>query len=260
MAKASNEPVDITPEFASGCITQVFSYQELVSTNLEAMRLASRNAPSGTVVVAARQTKGRGRLNRTWESPEGGLYCSVLLRPPVSLTLSLLPLLAGLAVTATLEDYHVPGKIRWPNDVLVDGKKVAGILLELESSKESVAVVIGVGINLNVDLSVLSPEVQPQALSLAQYCGHPFETHEVLRVFLQHFSTLYSEFLKGNHSRLRIAWKEKSDTLGRTVRILTPQGPVEGDAVDIDEQGFIQVRRPYGQTVTVSAGDCLYLR
>lgn len=254
------EPVDISAEFAQGCIVKVLSYQELGSTNLEALRLASTGAPSGTVVVAARQTKGRGRLDRSWESPMGGLYFSLLLRPPKPVALSLLPLVTGLAVTLTLEDYRVPALMKWPNDVRVDSRKVAGILLELSAEKGGVAVVIGVGVNLNVEAASLSKDVQAQAVSLAEYCGHGFDASEVLGIFLQHFNQLYSDLLKGDCYGIRVAWRQKSDTLGKTVRVQTARGLVEGVAEDIDDQGFLQIRKVDGSLVTVSAGDCLYLR
>jgi len=260
MPKVSQSPVDISPEFVSGCIAQVLQYEELGSTNLEALRLAKKGALSGTVVLARRQTRGRGRLDRTWESPEGGLYFSLLLRPPSSAPLSLLPLTAALAVASALEDYGVPARIRWPNDVLVDGKKAAGILLELETAPDATVVVIGVGLNLNVDLSMLSAEIRGQAVSLAQYCGHPFDDHEVLGVILRRFSEFYGMFCAGQSQRLRSGWIEKSDTLGKTVRIQTPEGPVEGAAVDIDANGFLLLLLPSGIVRTVTAGDCLYLR
>ncbi len=260
MRKSPADPVDISQEFATGCIARVLSYEELPSTNAEARRLAHLNAPSGTVVVARRQTQGRGRLDRIWESPEGGLYFSLLLRPPASAPLTLLPLVSALAVTSTLEEYGVPAVIRWPNDVLVDGKKAAGILLELESAGGSHFVILGFGLNLNVDLSLLSDDVQRHAVSLVQYCGHAFDSHEVLRLILQQFNVLYAEVLAGQRQRLREAWRQKTDTLGKTVRIQTPRGSIEGEAVDIDDQGFLRVRLPDGTTTTVSAGDCLYLR
>jgi BirA family transcriptional regulator, biotin operon repressor / biotin---[acetyl-CoA-carboxylase] ligase len=260
MRSQASDPVDISPQFGQGCIVKVLSYQELASTNLEALRLAGQDAPSGTVVVAARQTKGRGRLDRSWESPAGGLYFSLLFRPPASSVLSLLPLVTGLAVTEALEDYRVPAVMKWPNDVRVEGKKVAGILLELEQAEGSVVVVIGVGVNLNVDLSGLSNEVRMQALSLSAYCGHGFDAFEVLGVFVQHFNRLYARFMAGDLESLREAWRQKSDTLGKRVRVQTPRGLIEGTAVDIDDQGFLQVRKVDGSLVTVSAGDCLYLR
>ncbi len=253
-------PVDISAEFASGCITQVLQYEKLGSTNQEALRLAREQAPSGTVVLARRQTHGRGRLNRTWESPEGGLYFSLLLRPPSSAPLSLLPLTAAVAVASALEDYGVPARIRWPNDVLVAGKKAAGILLELDQSLAETVVVVGVGVNLNVDLASLSAGIRGQAVSLEEYCGHRFDLHEVLGVILRRFSEYYGWFCAGQAQRLRTLWLEKSDTVGQRVRVRTPQGPVEGEAVDIDAEGFLRIRLADGSIQTVTAGDCLYLR
>src|SRR5207248_2338013 len=138
----------------------------------ELKEAARQGAPEGTVVVAERQTGGRGRLGRAWESPAGNLFLSLLLRPTPDLRVSLIPLAAGLAVADAMEAEGATCRLKWPNDVLAGGKKLAGILSEATSSAAGVdGVVVGIGANVGLDPKALPEDVREAATSLAAETG-----------------------------------------------------------------------------------------
>ncbi len=230
------------------------------STNATARDLAETGSPEGTVVIAQTQLKGRGRFERSWESPEGGLYLSLILRPniPPEKT-SLLPLVTALAVAKTIRSYRVFATIKWPNDVRVNGRKIAGILLESEGRGQRLEyVVVGIGINLSVDLEELSVETQKKSASLHHELHKIIDYHEFLRSFISDFEQSYKDFIRKRYSELIIEWKTLSDTIGKTVRVKTMTGDIEGTAVDIDPSGFLLLRTSTGETKKILSGDCLY--
>ena len=236
-------------------------FDDISSTNLKAKELAQDGKTEGTVIISKTQSKGRGRFNRVWESPEGGLYFSIILRPrckPDKATL--LPLFAALSVCKTITsvcDLYV--KIKWPNDVLINGKKVCGILLESESSKDGLDyVVLGFGINLNVGVDVLPNEFN--ATSISREIGIKLDCHAFLKKLLLNFSETYSFFIEKKYAILLKEWKVNSDTIGKQVCIDTPSGKINGKAVDIDQSGFLVVTTDLGEHKKITSGDCFYIK
>jgi len=253
-----------TEEFSkhlqSNFVKQLVVFDELDSTNTTAKELAVAGAEEGTIVIARTQTHGRGRFDRVWQSPEGGVYLSLILRPivPVEKT-SLLPFVAALAVSSTLESYGVQATIKWPNDVRVKGKKIAGILLESEARGQTVNyVIIGIGVNLNMDLTVLPLDLQTRSTSLLSEVGTSVDIYEFLKKFFLQSDLFYTLFKEKQYDSLFDQWKTKTDTLGRIIQVQTSSGTVQGTAVDIDTSGFLLLKTKTGEIKKIMSGDCLY--
>jgi BirA family biotin operon repressor/biotin-[acetyl-CoA-carboxylase] ligase len=232
----------------------------LESTNTTLRELAQAGEPEGTVVVAEEQRAGRGRLGRGWSSPRGGLWFSVLLRPPVPpAEAPKLPLLAGIAVVEALERHlGIRARLKWPNDVLVQGRKLCGILSESRSDGRLEYVILGTGINANFLVSALPEELRRTAITVREVLRAPVDRMALLRALLNELDAGYSDFRAGRSADIAARWKGLSDTLGRTVRVETATGVLEGVAVDVDGRGALVVRTPDG-TATVSSGDCVHL-
>jgi len=241
-------------------VKKPFVFDELDSTNLSAKHLAKAGAEEGTVVIARTQRHGRGRFERSWESPEGGVYLSVILRPRVPHEkTSLLPFVAALAVVQTINAYGIHATIKWPNDVRVNGRKIAGILLESQGEGTAIDyVVVGIGINLAVDLKRLSAEIQSKSTSLFNEVHHPVDYHEFLKTFFMKFEHYYKIFKEQRYVEIIDEWKMYSDTLGKILRVKTMKETLQGTAVDVDEFGFLLLWTASGETKKILSGDCLY--
>jgi BirA family biotin operon repressor/biotin-[acetyl-CoA-carboxylase] ligase len=227
----------------------------LGSTQDLARELARAGAPEGTVVLAGRQTAGRGRLGRSFISPRGGLYFTVILRPALeSASGGRLPIIAALAVARGLE--QVAGlrtALKWPNDVLVGGRKICGILLESDLTGEAVNyVLLGIGINVNADVSAY-PEIAAIATSAAAEAGREVSREALAAAVLDELERLYLAVQAGRP--VRDEWRARLDTLGRQVRATWGQTVEEGLAEDVDGDGSLILRRPDGSRVTIAAGD-----
>ena len=230
------------------------------STNNEVKRRALAGAADGLAVVAEQQTDGRGRRGRSFVSPAGqGLYLSVLLRPRCPLEeVSTLTAWTAVAVCNAVERVcGVRPGIKWPNDVILDGRKLCGILTELELEAETAAlrhVVVGVGINLTQTAADFGPEVAPVAVSLAQALGRAPRRAEMAAAVLAALDELYAAF-----PAERAAWLERyrADclTLGRTVRLLRAGGEEEAFAEAVDDTFALVVRRADGSREAVSSGE-----
>lgn len=237
----------------------VHRFTEVDSTNAVARRLAEAGAPEGTCVVAETQTAGRGRMGRTWHSPPGGLWFSVVLRPHVvSRDIGKLSLVTGVAVVeAVREATGLLAMMKWPNDVAVHGKKVCGVLVEGRWRGEAVDYIVeGIGINVAVDLLALPPEVRTSAGTLVPP-GHPGAAalrERLLALVLEKLGLVYRGFLSGGFLDILEKARLYSDTLGRDVEAACPGGPVRGTALDIDGDGALVVRTFAGD-VRVVSGD-----
>jgi BirA family biotin operon repressor/biotin-[acetyl-CoA-carboxylase] ligase len=227
-------------------------YHDFVeSTNDIAVERAREGVEEGYVVLADEQTGGRGRRERVWESPSGGIWTSIVLRPDFApRDASLVTLAASVAVARGVEETGVEPTIKWPNDVLIDGKKLCGILVEMEADAERIShAVVGIGLNANAKPRV--PDASPTSLS--EHVG------KVDRAVLT--ANLLAELEEAYESGDGILdeWRERSSTLGREVRVETPNETVEGVAERIDDTGALVVSTGEGERV-VTAGDCVHLR
>ncbi len=239
-----------------GC--EVHHFDATESTMDEAFRLALDGAPEGTVVIAESQTRGRGRLGRHWSSPKGrGIYFSMILRPGIPPSqASMLTLLAAVALCEAVEAVvpAVAPRIKWPNDILVHGKKLCGILTELRAETDRVQfVVVGVGINVNNT----APQLLPEATSLRAETGMSCSRVHLLQQVLVLFEKRYAAFLREGTVGVLADWKARSATLGCRVRFVERGVPFVGMAEALADDGGLMVRLADGSMVKRIAGDVL---
>jgi len=239
-------------------IQKILFFDEVDSTNIIAKHLAQRNEEEGTVIVAEEQTQGRGRHSRKWVSSKGGLYLSLILRPQETTTLSLLPLFSAVSIACVLESYGLHPSIKWPNDVRIGDKKIAGTLVESSMQGNQVHyVVVGIGLNIRQSKKQLPPEANATSMVLEQAKTDSMD--QVLFRILENFQQVYLQWKQGKTKEIIDEWKHRSDTLGKQVRIYTEQTVLEGVAVDIDSLGRLLLTTSSGKQHTISYGDCQHL-
>ncbi len=251
-------------EIREGLRTRILGRSEMVyhretdSTNTRAKILAASGAPEGTVVIAECQTGGRGRKGRAWFSPAGeGVYLSVVLRPPISpVEAPKITLIAGIAVAETLlaRSPELDVHIKWPNDVLLGRKKVAGILTEISSDMDRVGFVVS-GMGLNANGRRFPEEIEPIATSLALETGGSPDRAALVRGYLERYEHWYDLFLAGGAPRILDRWKALSRTLGSRVAVDGPNGRITGVARGIDRDGSLLVEDEGGAVHAVFSGD-----
>ena len=239
---------------------RIHAYAETDSTMDVAHRLAAAGEPEGSIVIAEAQGKGRGRLGRSWVSPPGtGIYLSLILRPELPMAeLSKITLMTAVAVAKAVQgETGLRPEIKWPNDLLIGGKKIAGILSELNvQASGSRYVVIGIGLNVNTPAESL-PEI---ATSLAQQAGAPVDRLRFARRLLAELDEAYVQFLEGGMPAILDLWREFAGFLGSRIRVSVQGRMLEGQALDIDASGALLVRTETGRVESVSAGEVLVVR
>jgi len=216
------------------------------STNSKALEAAEEGAPHGTVVCADAQTRGRGRMGRRWHSPPGlNLYASLLLRPPVSpAAAASLALVAGVALARAVErEAGLEAGLKWPNDLLIGGRKAAGILAEMSSDPDGVRyVVIGVGLNVNARRSAFPPDLRARATSLRIEAGRSFRRAPLLAAFLDAFAACYGVFLSEGFAALLPEWRRRDVLAGQRVTLRVGEALREGIAEGVDGNGYLLFR------------------
>lgn len=252
-------PQEVCPQLKTTYFGQEFHYYDDVpSTNRVAKEKAVAGSPEGTVVLAESQNQGKGRLSRGWYSPHGqGIWLSVVLRPPF------LPsdapkcnLMAAVALKEAI--YKVTGincGIKWPNDLLIDGKKIVGILTEMNAELDQIHfVVIGMGLNCNQGVDLFPEELREIATSLAIVKGEKISRKKLLAQILYELEYYYETVKKEGFTPILNKWRENSITLNREVRVIGFNETYGAFAEDIDEDGALVVVKD-GQRVKVLAGD-----
>jgi BirA family biotin operon repressor/biotin-[acetyl-CoA-carboxylase] ligase len=228
------------------------------------MKLAQQGAPEGTVVIAEQQLRGRGRGGRSWHSPTGvGIYCSIVLRPKLlPAKVQLMTLMTAVAVVRAMSlKTGLSPRIKWPNDILINDKKVAGILLETKISHTRVEHgVIGVGINVNQTLADLPEELRLGASSLRMELGRSVERSALVSQVFAELESLYERVQQGDSSVVLEQWRYYSATLGQQVRAVQRDELIEGVAVDVSDDGALLVRVKDDSLAEVLAGDVEHLR
>ena len=231
-------------------------FYKIGSTNSAAMGSAAEGVPEGSVLLAEEQTAGRGRGANTWQSPRStGIYCSAVFRPPLPPSdVLLLSLMAGLAVQTAIQqtDSRVQADLKWPNDILIDGKKVCGILTEMNAEATRVRYVV-VGVGINVNQNSFPKELQATSLRLAT--GSEWSRVELAAALLKSLDREYRQFVQGPEARASILrrFAENSSWLqGKKVRIEENGSAFEGTTEGLDARGFLQVRTAYGMQTVLS--------
>ncbi len=233
-------------------------YRETIdSTQNLAISLASKPDSHGTVVIAEQQKSGRGRQDRKWLSPRGGIWLSVVLRPSIpTAKITLLPFVTGLAVYDTIKTIGLDARLKWPNDVIISDKKVAGILLDISAQADQVNyAVIGIGINTNVDASAISARLDGiKITSISGELGHTVSRLDLTRSLLENIERYYVEMEQRGVDTILQEWKKRSDILGRKVTVVQNNKMIQGVAADVNYDGSLLVQTDHG-VINVVSGD-----
>jgi BirA family biotin operon repressor/biotin-[acetyl-CoA-carboxylase] ligase len=243
------EKIGQTMEYAESC----------PSTQIIAHKLAQEGTADGTVVLTETQTAGRGRLARKWDSaPKKGIWMSVILRPDVvPQKAPQFTLVAAVAVVRAIEEVTgLKPEIKWPNDILLNGKKCTGILTELQSDADGIqALIIGIGMNVNQSLEDFDPEVQEIAASLKMASGQEVNRQDLVRSLLFYLEQYTNLYIEQGFGILKIMWESYSSTIGRPIRARMAKETLEGMAEGITDDGVLQLRTADGKLHGIYSAD-----
>lgn len=246
---------DIKKNLDTAFIGQNVEYFETIdSTNSYAGNIAEKS-PEGTVVVSQEQTKGRGRTGRKWISKEGeGIYFSVILKPEIPVVkASFLTQVAGCAIVETLVNMGIDALIKWPNDIILNGKKIAGILTEMRAEIDCISHII-VGIGINISGREFDEEIRKKATSIEKE-GYKLDRCEFLQMFFTNFEKRYIEFINGESQGVLEILREKSAVIGKEIYLVNGSEREKAEALDIDENGNLKVKTESGEEKTVFTGE-----
>ena len=240
---------------------QLKQFDVLQSTNVTAVAFAKEGAPEGTVIVAERQEGGRGRMHRVWSSPKGGLWFTIILRPQIDPQyVAQVTLLAGVAVVRALRKLYATEEImiKWPNDLLLHGKKICGILSEMQLNENGSIdyAIVGIGVNVDLNPQDFPEDLRNTAASLNASFGKNYKCTEVLSNILQEFAVLYQEWLEEGAQVILEPWKKLNCTLNRRVFVKDNDEVIfSGEVVAINEAGAIIVRNEEGENQSFDFGE-----
>lgn len=237
-------------------------FKEVDSTNEVAKYLAKNGAEEGTIVISEIQNRGKGRRGKTWISPPGGVWMTIILRPDIlPSSAPQLTLVTGVAVAETLKkECKLDVGIKWPNDILIGNKKVCGILTEVNASINKVNyVVVGIGIDMNVDVPLFPPELQRGATSLKNELDTEINGALLVQKFLLEFENYYNEFKEGKFPEILNKWRLLSKTIGNNVEVRTRGKTVRGEAVGINKDGVLILELEDGSLRKMISGECLHI-
>jgi BirA family biotin operon repressor/biotin-[acetyl-CoA-carboxylase] ligase len=249
------DPDSLLPYHFGARQDRIHFFPEIGSTMDEAMKLARQGCPDFTVVAAQRQTRGRGRMQRSWISADGGLYFTMVVRPEIPVVLSgLVNLAAAIEMAGLIKaSYGIAAGLKWPNDILVNGRKICGILSQMEAEGDQVALLnIGIGLNVNNQ----PEDAELTAVSLQNLLNRPVPRREILTAFLDLFEKRINTL---NTTEIILQWKSNNVTIGKRVRIMTKKETIEGIAMDMDVHGGLVLQLDDGFFKTVMHGDCFFL-
>lgn len=234
-------------------------FEEVNSTNDVAYRMALEGAPAGTVVIAESQTRGRGRMSRSWVSPPGeNLYLSLVLKPPIAPRKA--PFLTYVGAVATAEalaeNFSLEVSLKWPNDILANGRKLAGLLNEVKAeSNRVVFAVLGFGVNLNVDQEAFPPGLRGKATSVMGELGHSVSRVGFARCLLESIEAWYETFLMRGHESIIEKWEALAQIRGKSIEVRCFGVIHRGVADGLDRDGALVLRGRAGEKIRVVAGD-----
>ena len=253
--------LDVAHGLNTKFIAKKIHYFDYLSSTMDlAMQLGIQAAPNGTLVLAESQTKGRGRLGRSWASPKyKGIYLSLILRPKISPSASpVLTLLSAVSICEAIKNIvGLDAQIKWPNDVFIYNKKIAGILTEMNAEVDKVNfVVIGIGLNVNNDKKSLIA----QATSLKEQAGQSLSRVMLLQELLRRIEINYSLLEDKGAQAIIDKWRNFSLTLGKRVKVSCQDKYIEGQAVDVDKDGALLIRKDSGLIQKVFSGDVMHCR
>jgi len=236
--------------------------EETVSTNIDAFKLASQGAEEGTVLVAENQTGGKGRFGRSWLSVQGrGLYLSIILRPQIAPSkASGITIAAAVALSDTLDEFGIKNhEIKWPNDILINGRKISGILTEMKGDADKIDFIItGIGINLNTRPEDYHSDVKKIAASVSDSRGGDIDRCAFLQSLLRNFERYYLNFINSGFSDILDIWKEKASIIGRQIKVSLIDETFTGVVKGLNAEGFLIVETETGERL-INSGDINYI-
>jgi BirA family biotin operon repressor/biotin-[acetyl-CoA-carboxylase] ligase len=243
---------------------RVLVYEKIGSTNNQAAILAAQGTEEGTLILAETQTEGKGRLGRTWFSPPSvNLYLSVIFRPRIEpAQATMLTLLAGVTVALAIrQQTRLIAQLKWPNDVLIGEKKVAGILAELAADGQIIKyLILGIGLNVNLEASMLPPELSETATSLKAESGRAVSRLDMLQTLVNQLERWYTVFLDQGATPILKEYSRLSNTIGQHIKVICPDKVVEGEAVGLALNGGLILRERDGTSTTIFTGDVVHVR
>jgi BirA family biotin operon repressor/biotin-[acetyl-CoA-carboxylase] ligase len=253
-------PAEIAAGLSTRTVGRTIRYfDSLDSTNVRAWQLGEEGAPEGTVVVADSQSAGKGRLGRFWTSPPGvNLYLSLLLRPPLPpRDAPQLTFLSALAVARAVEAASgLRPTVKWPNDILLDGAKVAGLLNEMNAETERINfLVLGIGVNLNMAAAQFPTQLRYPATSLLLATGRAVSRLHFCRLLLEELDRLYRLYLEEGFTPIRAGWEGYFALVGKQVSVDCTSHTIDGTVTGIDQDGALLLRLPAGGSERILAGD-----
>jgi len=239
--------------------SEILVFDAVDSTNDVAKRYLEKNITEGLVLIAESQTKGRGRMGRNWMSLPGvGLYLSVIVQPKIQLRrLPQLTLLAGLATTLAINEIaHQKALLKWPNDILLKGKKCCGILCETHPTRTGeTGVIIGIGINANHSLPDFPDELKSTATSLMIETGSAIDRFALVCALISHLDQQYDAFLNNGYQAIMEKWLENSDMVGKKITLTHGESATHGTALGLDSDGRLLMRSETGDELAFDSGE-----
>ena len=239
----------------------MYIFNEVMSTNTLAKFLSMNGVGNGAVVISEKQTKARGRSGKNWESPLGGVWLSIILNPNVDHSkIPLITLATGVAVENTLKRIGVENaEIKWPNDILIQDKKVCGILTEAITSFNTIeSIIIGVGIDANITIENFPEGLQEKMTTLNDEIGKKIDENLLIKTFLEEFEKISDQFVNGEYEAILKEWRKNSYTIGKIVEVHEPfSKPYDGYVLGISRDGSLVVEKIDGTLEKVISGECI---
>lgn len=255
-------------EIANGLKTEIignkiYYFDAIDSTQTFAIELSKKPHENGSIVIAKTQTAGRGRLNRRWESPKGGIWLSILLRPDFDIShVSLFSLATSLALAIAIEKkFKIKPELKWPNDVMINNKKVAGILIDASIETNKIDYLIaGVGINFRINTRQVTKKMPKKRYEITTLVkNEEADPVDFIQEFLYQLEIINKKMIAGNIKEIMKEWTYRSSTIGKNVKVVTPTSTTSGKAVAIDENGALLLSVK-NKTHRILAGDITYNR
>ena len=241
----------------------IFYFRDTDSTNVRAEDSANEGAPEGAIVVAETQSLGRGRRGRSWFSPPGdGIYVSIILRPRLSPNEApKLTLMASVAAAETLLSLTPTSvNIKWPNDILIGGRKVAGILTEISADMDRIHyVIVGLGVNVNIPAESFPPEIRDSATSIFMETGRGYSRIRILQSYLESFEAHYETFNTEGFEPVMNRWRQLTDVMGKRITVDLINRTYTGVVLDVDDDGFLILQDNKGALMKIVSGDVTLL-
>lgn len=238
----------------------LYIFNEVGSTNTIAKYLSENDVSTGSAVISEKQTGGKGRSGKSWQSPLGGIWLSIILNPDVdSSKIPIITLATGVAVERSLEKIGIENpEIKWPNDILIDGKKVCGILTEAITKLNSIeTVIVGVGIDVNLNIKDFPEDLQKTTTSIEHKLGKRIDENQLIKIFFEEFEKIYELYSHEKYEEILKEWRKSSYSIGKIVEVKKPyKKPYDAYVVGISNDGALVVEKYDGTLEKVISGEC----